>query len=149
MSVCLSAPLESYDHILSVKSIVVWSSGTSTARRWPSSVSPFHVVFHEPVPFWRYGVYVSLPEIVAFTNGFVTFPGLWGSSPTTEAERMLIRTNPSPRGMRSLRSGMPSRSVSIRVGSVRNPPGSGPIDGPRSEEHTSELQSRPHLVCRL
>src|SRR5436305_11989203 len=22
-------------------------------------------------------------------------------------------------------------------------------DGPRSEEHTSELQSRPHLVCRL
>src|SRR5690554_7585296 len=23
------------------------------------------------------------------------------------------------------------------------------IDGYRSEEHTSELQSRPHLVCRL
>src|SRR5690554_7110934 len=23
------------------------------------------------------------------------------------------------------------------------------ISGPRSEEHTSELQSRPHLVCRL
>src|SRR5690554_7053769 len=23
------------------------------------------------------------------------------------------------------------------------------IDIPRSEEHTSELQSRPHLVCRL
>src|SRR3989442_12197889 len=23
------------------------------------------------------------------------------------------------------------------------------LDGPRSEEHTSELQSRPHLVCRL
>src|SRR3989442_3207624 len=23
------------------------------------------------------------------------------------------------------------------------------IDGIRSEEHTSELQSRPHLVCRL
>src|SRR5436305_14273970 len=22
-------------------------------------------------------------------------------------------------------------------------------EGPRSEEHTSELQSRPHLVCRL
>src|SRR5690554_7350315 len=27
---------------------------------------------------------------------------------------------------------------------------SGPYSGaPRSEEHTSELQSRPHLVCRL
>src|SRR3989442_8738723 len=24
-----------------------------------------------------------------------------------------------------------------------------PEHGPRSEEHTSELQSRPHLVCRL
>src|SRR5690554_7520660 len=23
------------------------------------------------------------------------------------------------------------------------------LTGPRSEEHTSELQSRPHLVCRL
>src|SRR5436305_4442030 len=23
------------------------------------------------------------------------------------------------------------------------------VCGPRSEEHTSELQSRPHLVCRL
>src|SRR3989442_6664360 len=23
------------------------------------------------------------------------------------------------------------------------------LDAPRSEEHTSELQSRPHLVCRL
>src|SRR5690554_6565487 len=23
------------------------------------------------------------------------------------------------------------------------------LDKPRSEEHTSELQSRPHLVCRL
>src|SRR3989442_2720694 len=23
------------------------------------------------------------------------------------------------------------------------------VDGSRSEEHTSELQSRPHLVCRL
>src|SRR3989442_4680544 len=24
-----------------------------------------------------------------------------------------------------------------------------PVIAPRSEEHTSELQSRPHLVCRL
>src|SRR6266498_5643154 len=29
---------------------------------------------------------------------------------------------------------------------VRRPRRAGP---PRSEEHTSELQSRPHLVCRL
>src|SRR3989442_11326876 len=29
---------------------------------------------------------------------------------------------------------------------LMEPPGSGTV---RSEEHTSELQSRPHLVCRL
>src|SRR6266498_1804688 len=28
-------------------------------------------------------------------------------------------------------------------------PRAAPARGPRSEEHTSELQSRPHLVCRL
>src|SRR3989442_10840393 len=28
-------------------------------------------------------------------------------------------------------------------------PGAAARPGPRSEEHTSELQSRPHLVCRL
>src|SRR5215813_10891160 len=39
--------------------------------------------------------------------------------------------------------------------SLSNRPASSPIAGPcgwprsRSEEHTSELQSRPHLVCRL
>src|SRR5690554_7489970 len=27
--------------------------------------------------------------------------------------------------------------------------GAGEVQPPRSEEHTSELQSRPHLVCRL
>src|SRR3989442_5911037 len=31
----------------------------------------------------------------------------------------------------------------------RQDPRSSDASGPRSEEHTSELQSRPHLVCRL
>src|SRR5690554_7685829 len=31
----------------------------------------------------------------------------------------------------------------------RFPPEERPRRAPRSEEHTSELQSRPHLVCRL
>src|SRR6266498_3688413 len=34
-----------------------------------------------------------------------------------------------------------------RVGRVGSPSGTGELL--RSEEHTSELQSRPHLVCRL
>src|SRR2546422_5915071 len=32
---------------------------------------------------------------------------------------------------------------------VRRPPAEGGFDQGRSEEHTSELQSRLHLVCRL
>src|SRR3989442_11297673 len=45
----------------------------------------------------------------------------------------------SPRGLRA------------RVDNRRGPPRPPPIiySGARSEEHTSELQSRPHLVCRL
>src|SRR5205809_2379480 len=31
----------------------------------------------------------------------------------------------------------------------RRPRGAADVDGVRSEEHTSELQSRLHLVCRL
>src|SRR3989442_10829420 len=37
------------------------------------------------------------------------------------------------------------RAGQRRPGGDRNPS----CDGRRSEEHTSELQSRPHLVCRL
>src|SRR5690554_7360920 len=37
------------------------------------------------------------------------------------------------------------RYVGIRIGSTGDAAGA----GARSEEHTSELQSRPHLVCRL
>src|SRR5436305_10652635 len=55
----------------------------------------------------------------------------------------------------------PLRWLSLRVEHVRRQVGLGrrdadvlgPLVGhrqqPRSEEHTSELQSRPHLVCRL
>src|SRR6266498_5572976 len=41
---------------------------------------------------------------------------------------------------------------STRPGSARSPtppPARAPPGTGRSEEHTSELQSRPHLVCRL
>src|SRR5258708_21355003 len=36
-----------------------------------------------------------------------------------------------------------------RVAKVSMPPSSGLMPQPRSEEHTSELQSPDHLVCRL
>src|SRR5205823_7529371 len=46
--------------------------------------------------------------------------------------------------------GIPT-SGGICVGGVRRRPVSerSPISGPRSEEHTSELQSLAYLVCRL
>src|SRR5690554_7758956 len=40
----------------------------------------------------------------------------------------------------------PCGAVQLRRARV---PGHRPRSSPRSEEHTSELQSRPHLVCRL
>src|SRR2546422_3423112 len=56
----------------------------------------------------------------------------------------------SPRGRRT---GDPARLANrerdtTRSRSVRRARGPGP-DAARSEEHTSELQSRLHLVCRL
>src|SRR5207253_3972599 len=44
----------------------------------------------------------------------------------------------------------PSRSRIARLScTYRSGPGPGATVYPRSEEHTSELQSRGHLVCRL
>src|SRR3712207_7011713 len=42
------------------------------------------------------------------------------------------------------------RARGVRCGAGRDLPALGvPADVPRSEEHTSELQSRQYLVCRL
>src|SRR5437870_10416554 len=42
-----------------------------------------------------------------------------------------------------LRTGGPSHAMDVILGHVRD------VEVDRSEEHTSELQSRGHLVCRL
>src|SRR3712207_8270357 len=42
----------------------------------------------------------------------------------------------------------PQRSVAVRLEEQEQPAG-GCVAGRRSEEHTSELQSRQYLVCRL
>src|SRR3989442_10166149 len=44
-------------------------------------------------------------------------------------------------GLLHLPAGVPVPPARLRLGPVGT--------GTRSEEHTSELQSRPHLVCRL
>src|SRR5690554_7183495 len=52
---------------------------------------------------------------------------------------------------RLLRRSMQSLLHNARQADVQAPPDAAPtqVADPRSEEHTSELQSRPHLVCRL
>src|SRR3989442_7393918 len=58
----------------------------------------------------------------------------------------LFRSGPDARGADGLPFGRRSHQLVLHV--IR--PGDGPLlRADRSEEHTSELQSRPHLVCRL
>src|SRR3989442_15514261 len=90
--------------------------------------------------------YLSVP--------FIFFFFFFNDTATTEIytlslhDALPISTGTFREGHRlSLRGGRRARGSSVR--------GSGPRAGTprgrksRSEEHTSELQSRPHLVCRL
>src|SRR3712207_7496546 len=54
-----------------------------------------------------------------------------------QAAYHVLRTTTSPR-QAATSTGAPAKSVPLRV-----------TGSPRSEEHTSELQSRQYLVCRL
>src|SRR5690554_7787040 len=72
-----------------------------------------------------------------------------GDRPSGPVYQRLMITNPAHDT--ALRSNEGDLTLTV----VTEPPLSGShllkvsIDGQRSEEHTSELQSRPHLVCRL
>src|SRR5207302_10747942 len=44
---------------------------------------------------------------------------------------------------------IPASAVTADIFEPRSNPASLPLNKPRSEEHTSELQSRENLVCRL
>src|SRR2546422_4045947 len=73
---------------------------------------------------------------------------LFRSAGSSSAASCSSRTRPTPAPTSS------SRSASSWGSCSRDRDGGGPIrpsreQDPRSEEHTSELQSRLHLVCRL
>src|SRR3989442_11922510 len=57
----------------------------------------------------------------------------------------LFRSDPQPLPQRAVVAPAPAHSQDLDLAGVRE---SQPLED-RSEEHTSELQSRPHLVCRL
>src|SRR3989442_2721810 len=63
------------------------------------------------------------------------------SPPSDTGRSQTGSSNPSTAVTRSPSAGRCGAAGSLRAG--RRCP------SPRSEEHTSELQSRPHLVCRL
>src|SRR6266498_154143 len=66
----------------------------------------------------------------------------WREAPSTRA---IIRSMKDSPGWAVIRTLIQSDSTFVPpVTAERSPP-----DSRRSEEHTSELQSRPHLVCRL
>src|SRR5439155_25165616 len=71
---------------------------------------------------------------------------IWRRSAGQEARALLGAGGGRPR-----RSGRPRRRGAHARGRRRgvHPRGAAVRSGARSEEHTSELQSRGHLVCRL
>src|SRR5205823_12410841 len=61
----------------------------------------------------------------------------------------LFRSRSSPPGPRAQASASPSRSATSRKPAAAWTSPVGSVTAPRSEEHTSELQSLAYLVCRL
>src|SRR5256884_157289 len=73
-------------------------------------------------------------------------PGATGRrARSTSSWGLRSRATPSP----SRSSNRPTTTARRTTTCARNPPSFRPGSSPRSEEHTSELQSRLHLVCRL
>src|SRR5687768_18542253 len=65
-----------------------------------------------------------------------------------------VRVCSGLRGSGLVRTGATSSGSRFSIVAMRSPnffssSSAGPVDQTRSEEHTSELQSRLHLVCRL
>src|SRR5207249_10862216 len=76
----------------------------------------------------------------------------WAPAPAWSAAAAARRPSTSPRCVKSSTAdARPGRKLAPRRSrSVRWPPVFRPVStSPRSEEHTSELQSRFDLVCRL
>src|SRR5690625_6127482 len=70
----------------------------------------------------------------------------WSGETCGPSPRMTVHTSSDVGGSESGSAiSTPPSSLSLTVGS----PSGCSSSSPRSEEHTSELQSRGHLVCRL
>src|SRR6266436_9626093 len=82
-----------------------------------------------------------------FFSPFFFFFFFFNDTPTTEIYTLSLHDAlPISRGSRPR---LISAVLASSTGYSRRPNRSGPSFHARSEEHTSELQSRLHLVCRL
>src|SRR5207302_11337240 len=91
------------------------------------------------------------PYTTLFRSGFVRAKGGPGQEQRVHAEAeqghsSRLHEDTSRDGHRSLLRPIVFETPVPR--SRARPPGRAPAPGPRSEEHTSELQSRENLVCR-
>ena len=103
-------------------------------RRPPrSTLFPYTTLFRSPRREW--------PPWIMTRLSFRSF-----QSTLPRRERHISTTSKYPFGYFNPRSREGSDARVTRRGRVG---GAISIHTPRSEEHTSELQSRPHLVCRL
>src|SRR6266498_5346357 len=112
------------------------SDGTGAARRIAAASAPLVSPDGSRIAFHRYAA------------GHTT---LWVANADGSGQRQLAQDaygsswSPDGQSLAAWR-GNSVVVVTVATGAVTLVPGSA---GERSEEHTSELQSRPHLVCRL
>src|SRR5690554_7138685 len=95
---------------------------------------------------------LSMPDFIFDNNGSASVlkafyqVSLKNSAQSCQEKKQYRRGLPKPQKPESITVQKEKQvSISSRLSALK------PIDKllPRSEEHTSELQSRPHLVCRL
>src|SRR5439155_14232286 len=92
----------------------------------------------------------SESAILPRSSSFVKIPSAGGQlprqmlAPASASALAIAKPNPPSSDTPATKARLPFRSIA----SMDPLPADGRA-GPRSEEHTSELQSRGHLVCRL
>src|SRR5690606_41911686 len=94
----------------------------------------------------------SIPRHIRIFSSHTPCPPLPSLFPYTTLFRSVSKHQPTGPSLPGQRPGVGGAIAALLVGGRVCPlpvAGGGGLDGGRSEEHTSELQSRENLVCRL
>src|SRR3990172_5591421 len=113
------------------------ASPSVTSRRWAHpSVPTIHAI---PSRTAARGTRSAEARRPTSTRAVTSVPGIAGSA---DGEEALDAPDPPAPGPGKVSSTSRRRETALAKSAIR-------VTRPRSEEHTSELQSRLHLVCRL